>query len=122
MRGIALSIALFAFMVGGVLVWQQDVSANMLGDVCKGASNSLVCSSQNKPVEPLFNTVVNFLLWIAIIVGVIFIIISGVKFASSAGNASSVESAKKTLVASVIGILVAIFSYAIIKFVVDNLL
>jgi len=46
--------------------------------------------------------------------------IGHVRYATSGGNASTVTSAKNTILYAVIGLVIAIFAYAIINFVMNN--
>jgi hypothetical protein len=60
------------------------------------------------------------LLFIVGIISVIMIIVGGILYAVSAGDASNVERAKATIMYAVIGLLVAFFAYAIVNWVVDR--
>jgi hypothetical protein len=48
---------------------------------------------------------------------VIFIIIGGIRYAISQGNPGQVKSAKDTILYAVVGLAVALLSYAIVRFV-----
>jgi glucose uptake protein GlcU len=60
------------------------------------------------------------LLFIIGAVAVIMIIIGGIRYTVSQGDQSQVSSAKNTILYAVIGLLVAIFAYAIVNFVVTS--
>ena len=68
----------------------------------------------------VIQTGINILLYIIGVISVIMIIIGGLRYATSGGNASTVTSAKNTILYAVIGLVVAIFAYAIINFVLNN--
>lgn len=68
----------------------------------------------------VIQTGINILLYIIGVISVIMIIIGGLRYATSGGNASTVTSAKNTILYAVIGLVVAIFAYAIINFVMSN--
>ncbi|MBQ1528574.1 hypothetical protein IIZ77_02930 [Candidatus Saccharibacteria bacterium] len=51
-------------------------------------------------------------------IAVVMLIIGGVKYATSAGDAKAVTDAKNTILYALIGLIIAILSYAIVKFVV----
>ena len=55
------------------------------------------------------------------IIAVIGIIIGGVQYATSAGDASKTKKAKNTILYSIIGLVVALLSWAIVNFVLGNL-
>ncbi len=68
----------------------------------------------------LIQTVTNLLLSIAGIVSVLFIIVGGIMYATSAGNDSQVQKAKSTITSAVIGLIIAILSYAIVNFLLGS--
>jgi uncharacterized membrane protein YjfL (UPF0719 family) len=52
---------------------------------------------------------------------VVVIIVAGIMFTTSGGNADSVKKAKSMLLYAVIGIVVSILAYAIVNFVLAKL-
>ena len=66
----------------------------------------------------LVKTIVNALLWLIGILSVIMLIWGGITYTTSAGDSNKVTSAKNTIMYAVIGLVVAIFAYAIVNFVV----
>ena len=54
-------------------------------------------------------------------ISVIMLIIGGLRYVLSSGNASAVEGAKNTILYALIGIVVAALSFAMVRFVVDKL-
>lgn len=65
------------------------------------------------------NTVVNILSYVAGILGIIFIIVSGFRYITSNGDQNRVASAKTTLVYALIGITVAALAQIIVHFVLN---
>jgi divalent metal cation (Fe/Co/Zn/Cd) transporter len=61
------------------------------------------------------------MLFIVGLLSVIVIIYSGILYIISAGNSNTVQKAKTTLTYAVVGLIVAILSYAIVSFVVNAL-
>ncbi len=78
--------------------------------------------SAAKTADPgaIVKSIVNVLLFIIGAVAVIMIIIGGIRYTVSQGDQSQVSSAKNTILYAVIGLLVAIFAYAIVNFVVTS--
>ena len=70
--------------------------------------------------DGLVTKVVNILLYVIGIVSVIMIIIGGIMYATSSGAAEKVKNAKNTILYSVVGLVIAIFAYAIINWVLGN--
>lgn len=62
-------------------------------------------------------TIVNILLFLLGAIAVIMIIIGGIRYSTSNGDAGSVKGAKDTILYAVIGLVVAILAYAIVNFV-----
>ena len=60
------------------------------------------------------------LLFIVGAVAVIMLIIGGLKYIVSGGDASKVQSAKNTILYALVGIIVAILAYAAVNFVIGN--
>ena len=67
--------------------------------------------------DGLIKKVVNLLLWAIGIISVIMIIIGGIRYATSNGDSTQVTAAKNTIMYAVIGLVIAIFAYAIVNFV-----
>ncbi len=69
----------------------------------------------------IINILVSLLLFaigISGIIAFIYIIVGGYKYITSSGSPESTESAKKTLMYSIIGLIIVIASFAIVRFVV----
>ena len=69
----------------------------------------------------VFTTIVNVLLFIIGAVSVIMLIYGGIRYTTSGGNANSVTAAKNTIMYAIVGLVIAIFAFAIVNFVVDQL-
>jgi multisubunit Na+/H+ antiporter MnhB subunit len=68
----------------------------------------------------IFKTITNVLLFIIGAIGVIMLIIGGIRYTISNGDSGAVTSAKNTIMYAVIGIIVAILAYAIVNFVLTS--
>ena len=77
-------------------------------------------TSSKTSVSDIVKTIVNVLLFIIAAVSVIMIIIGGIKYTVSQGDQSAITSAKNTILYAVIGLMVAMFAYAIVNFVVTH--
>ena len=96
-------------------------------DACSitGNNDPLICGTpSSNEEEALQLKVKNVLevvyLWIGII-AVIFIVVGGIRYMTSAGEASKAESAKKTITYSVIGLVVVLAAFAITEFFIGAL-
>lgn len=68
----------------------------------------------------IFTTVTNVLLFVIGAISVIMIVIGGLRYVISGGDASKVSAAKNTILYAVVGLLVALLAYAIINFVINS--
>ena len=68
-----------------------------------------------------FGAIANALIFVVGAVSVIMIIIGGLKYVVSMGNAKRVENAKNTILYAIVGVVVAICSYAVVNFVITSL-
>jgi hypothetical protein len=71
--------------------------------------------TNTKLVKGIFENVANFLLSIIGIIAIISFVISGIQYFLVATDEKMMETAKKTMVASIIGLVVALFGYIAIK-------
>lgn len=87
--------------------------------ICQGINAGGNCnqSGQNNFMG-FIKSIVNILLFIVGAVAVIMIIIGGLRYVLSGGDSSSTKSARDTVLYAVVGLIVAVASYAIVNFVV----
>ncbi len=71
--------------------------------------------------QEIIKTIVRALLFLIGAISVIMIIIGGFRYVVSQGDSGNVTAAKNTILYAVIGLIVAIFAWAIVDFVIDNL-
>ena len=68
----------------------------------------------------VFSTITDVLLYVLGAISVIMIIIGGLRYVISGGNSANVTAAKNTILYAIVGIIIAILSYAIINFVLAS--
>jgi hypothetical protein len=69
----------------------------------------------------IFTTVANTLIFLVGAISVIFLIIGGLRYVVSNGDAKAVEGAKNTILYAIVGVVVAVISYALVAFVISAL-
>lgn len=69
----------------------------------------------------IFKTITNTVLYIVGVVAVIMLIIGGVKYVVSGGDAKKVTDAKNTVLYAIIGLIIAFLAFAIVNFVITSL-
>ncbi len=85
---------------------------------CDKKDKTAVCeAAKNDDALGIVGTITNLLMWALGIVSVIMIVIGGFKYVTSNGDANAIQSAKNTILYSVIGLAVAILGQVIIQFV-----
>ena len=83
--------------------------------------DTVPASAGNITVAQLLTKVINWVLMFAAAVAVLFLILGGLQYVTSAGNKDRIEKAKQTILYSVIGLIVIALSYAIVAFVSTNI-
>jgi cytochrome bd-type quinol oxidase subunit 2 len=93
-----------------------QVYADAVDDLCAGAN----CDpdEDGSRVSGAIETTINIFSIIVGIVAVIMLIIGGLKYITSAGDASSIASAKNTIIYAIVGLIVVVLAQAIIRFVI----
>jgi len=69
----------------------------------------------------IFTTAVNIMLFVVGALSVIMIIIGGLRYVISGGNATAVSAAKNTVLYAIVGVVISFLAYAIINFVLGAL-
>lgn len=109
--------------LGVVALEAQPASAasDSAQSVQKGVN--AIGGDKNQPkLESFIQQIINVILFIIGAVAVIMIIIGGIRYVVSAGDQAAVTGAKNTILYSVVGLIVALLAYAIVNFVIDNML
>ena len=125
MKKSIISIAIMTCVVFGASVLSTaSLSGSASAQVSEGINTATTSEMKGKSIDGdngLIKTVVNVLLWAVGILSVIMIIFSGLRYITSAGDASKTKSAQSTLTYSVVGLIVAIMAYAIVNMVTNRL-
>lgn len=88
-------------------------------DKIKEGVNKVGGDENKTSLEDQIKTITNVLLFIIGAIAVIMIIIGGIRYVTSNGDASQTKAAKDTIMYAVIGVVVAILAYAIVNFVIE---
>ena len=67
------------------------------------------------------NTILNVALGLIGFVAVVMIVVGGLQYTTSSGDAGKVTKAKNTIMYGVIGLVVALLAFAIVNFVLTNI-
>ena len=113
---------LTALMMVVAIMWGGSVAAepiDVLNAACKGRTNA-VCTSGSDDVYGLIKNVISILVTIVAFVSVIMIIVGGIQYATSGGDASQTKKAKDTVIYAVVGLVISIMAYAIVNWVIGK--
>jgi hypothetical protein len=83
--------------------------------------NSVQPSGLSTNLSASVKNIINVLIGVIGVVAVVMLIIGAFQFVVSSGNADSTKKAKDTILFAVIGIVVALLSFAIVNFVLANI-
>ena len=108
-----------------VVSYMAPVTAQDLGDAaCEGITaigGTCEEASSNNSVANLLKQITNILLFLVGAVSAIMIIVGGLRFIFSNGDAQQAANARNTVLYSVVGVVVAASAYGIINFVVSRI-
>ena len=113
--------SVFGFSAISVASLPTNVSAQAANSfVKKGITTATTTDMQNKSIAGeggLISILINFLLWTVGILSVVMIIFSGFRYITSAGDAAKTKSAQTALTYSIVGLIVAVLAWVIVKMI-----
>jgi hypothetical protein len=110
-------VAFIAVLGLGVLLPAPSTYAVEVFNECQEQSSSVCNGSNDAP--SMVKTAINASLYVLGMVAVLMIVIGGIRYATSAGDAAQVKSAKNTILYAIVGLVVAIMAFTIINFVLN---
>jgi hypothetical protein len=121
----AFSIAATAVTAGSA--YAATASCTGGPDAADPLSAGASCSQANGTASNLFaqggvfQVVANTLIFLVGAIAVIFLIIGGLRYVISQGEQKNIEAAKNTILYAIVGIVVAVISFALVQFVISAL-
>ena len=111
-------------IIGLLGVFNPVVSAANGINICSnGNENSVYCKNKNTgetQVNGIIKTIVEVLLTAVGAISIIMIVIGGILFALSSGDAQKAAKARSTVLYAVVGLAVSLFASAIVNFVFNR--
>lgn len=107
-------------VVAVVVVASNSVSALTLREGAEAARCD-ECPRDLFGDNGVFKQVTNTILYIVGIIAVIMLIIGGIRYVTSGGDAKKVTDAKNTVLYAIIGLVIAFLAFAIVNFVISAL-
>lgn len=115
---IVLPMILMAGLIGLAVV--PEVSALTLQQGAEAAKCD-GCPSDLFGEKGAFRQITNTILYVVGVIAVIMLIIGGIRYVVSGGDSKKVTDAKNTVLYAIIGLVIAVFAYAIVNFVITSL-
>ncbi|MEK7559024.1 MAG: hypothetical protein AAB521_01855 [Patescibacteria group bacterium] len=84
---------------------------------CPPGQFNVLCGFTASSFGSVVSTLVSVLFVIAVVIALVFLIWGGIKWILSGGDKSAVESARNTIVAAVVGLIIVFLSYFILNIV-----
>jgi len=118
--GLSLGVVAAPAALAGTAEQCRDAKGNNIS-----LNNGINCAKGQDQSDNLFGAggvfeiITNVLLFLIGAIAVIMIIIGGIRYTVSGGDSTAVTNAKNTILYGVVGVVVAILAFAIVRFVVD---
>lgn len=119
-KKLILPLLICGILFGITMVGTFDASATTLREGAEAARCD-ECPENLFGDAGIFKTITNTVLYIVGVVAVIMLIIGGVKYVVSGGDAKKVTDAKNTVLYAIIGLIIAFLAFAIVNFVITSL-
>lgn len=119
---VILSIVVAIFVFVGFVAPQAVEAQGAKEAVCDSLLGNENCveDDDSATVDGMLQTALNILSFVAGVIAVIMIIIAGLKFMTSQGDASKAASARNTVIYAIIGIVIVVLSQVIVQFVLSE--
>ena len=92
-------------------------------DVPQGVKDAAGCpGNSNSDLPTVIQNILNAIIGVAGVVSVVFIVIGGIQYITSTGDPGKTKKAKDTILYALIGLIVCALSFAIVNFVISNIL
>ena len=130
MKYIKVSIFLLALTVYGYMNSSSAYAVQIFNNVCSGPniSSAAVCQDVQQPQTPNSNALINIIrdainiLSFAVgVIAIILLILNGIKFVLSQGNANTVSAARSGIINSLIGVAVVAVAQTFVIFVLNRI-
>ena len=99
------------------IVSAADASDAVCGSLTEAGES---CNNSQSTIQKVIGFALTTLSWIAGIIAVLMLIISGVRFMTASGDPQSISSAKRGVIFALVGIVVVVLSQSIVRFVINK--
>ena len=117
--GLAAVTTLGATALIAPTVSAETAASRYTGSNAEGTNG--VDNGQGLNLMEVLNLIINVALGVIGFIAVVMIIVGGVQYTTSAGDAAKVTKAKNTIMYGVVGLVIALLAFAIVNFVLNNI-
>lgn len=78
---------------------------------------STLCDLNSEKIGPVVSSIVTIMLIAAALIALFFLIWGGIRWITSGGDKAKVDTARQTIIASIIGLIIALLAYFVITLV-----
>lgn len=108
-------------IIKGLIASATLLPARVLAATDTTAPTAIKVPGGGPSIDQILGGVINILLWVAGVASVIVIIVGGIMYIVSGGNEKTTKTAKDAILYAVIGLVITILAFAIVRFVLTNL-
>lgn len=103
------------------------IPVSAVGDVCNSSASNEVkeaagCGSSGDDLPKVIVNILNAVIGVAGFISVVWIIIGGVTYMTSSGDAGKTKKARDTILYACIGLVICVLAFAIVNFVIIEIL
>lgn len=114
----------------GMSLFGLSPIAHAAGDVCSQGQDKIPpevweaagCNGNTNALPSFIVGILNAIILVCGLIAVIYVIIGGINYMTSAGDAGKLEKAKKTILYACIGLIIVVLSFAIVNFTISNII
>lgn len=117
------SLLLISLLTPAVIHAQFDEATNEACAGLQAGDDFIDCEEDGEGgsrINSILVVVLNVLSFVAGVIAVIMLIIAGIRFVTSSGEAQSISSARNTVIYAIIGIIIVALSQVLVRFVIGR--
>ena len=121
-------IPAIALIFAGIMTLIAAPSTYASNDICSNPNISSEvkaahgCGGNDTTLEPAITSILSAIILVCGLVSVVFIVIGGIQYMTSSGDAAKVKKAKDTILYACIGLVICALAFAIVNFVIGSIL
>lgn len=117
---VSLLIFMGTVLVTPAMVYAASIDHSASEDFKKAVNTAGGSEASSAP--DIIKNVINILLYVAGVIAVIVIIVGGLRFVTSEGDANAANKAKNSVAYACVGLVLAALAYAIVNFVLGGII